>query len=61
MTGIVAELHPYGLTNVTAACVALDVAPFSATNPDEFLFWDGIHPTKDGHAILAQKAAEIIR
>jgi phospholipase/lecithinase/hemolysin len=29
--------------------------PFCA-NPGKFLFWDGIHPTKAGHRILAERA-----
>jgi len=24
--------------------------------PDRFLFWDGIHPSRAGHAILADEA-----
>src|SRR5437588_7599042 len=44
--------HPaqFGFTNVTQ--------PFLTTggNPDEFLFWDSVHPTTIGHAVLAQEA-----
>ena len=50
----------FELTNVTRACVTT-VAPFHCDNPGEFLFWDGIHPTKAGHAILARRAAEVIQ
>ena len=38
----------FGLTNVTSACVSPEVAPFSCSQPDEFLFWDGIHPDERG-------------
>ena len=34
--------------------------PFACKKPDEFLFWDGIHPTKSGHAILAEEAARLL-
>jgi phospholipase/lecithinase/hemolysin len=26
-------------------------------HPEDFLFWDGIHPTRAGHRILAERAA----
>ena len=40
----------FGFTNV--------IQPFLTTggNADEFLFWDSVHPTTVGHAVLAQKA-----
>ena len=54
--------HPaqFGLSNVTAPCVTPDVAPFVCDSPDEFLLWDGIHPTPAVHAILAQAAASAL-
>ena len=30
-------------------------------NPDQFLFWDGIHPTTAAHRILAQRAFDAVR
>jgi phospholipase/lecithinase/hemolysin len=41
----------YGLTNVTDACGAA----ISMCDPATALFWDGIHPTAAGHALLAQQ------
>jgi phospholipase/lecithinase/hemolysin len=49
----------FGLTNVTDACVTPDVPPFKCQKPQEFLFWDGIHPTKEGHSILAAEALRV--
>jgi phospholipase/lecithinase/hemolysin len=54
--------HPeaFGLTDVTSPCVTPNIAPFTCDRPDEFLFWDGIHPTKAVHAIIAQEAASML-
>jgi phospholipase/lecithinase/hemolysin len=61
LNGIVAAPAAFGLTNVATPCLTPGKAPFSCTNADEFLFWDGIHPTKAGHAILAREAADVVR
>lgn len=55
---IVAHPEAVGLTNVDTPCIALNttVHPYCA-RPDQFLFWDGIHPTTTGHAIVAQRAS----
>jgi outer membrane lipase/esterase len=47
---IVADPASFGLVNVTDACGAT-----SGCDPSTFLFWDGIHPTSAGHAILARE------
>lgn len=43
----------YGLQEVTTACIQPNVPPFQCQRPDRHLFWDGIHPTRAGHAIIA--------
>jgi phospholipase/lecithinase/hemolysin len=51
---IVANPDNYGLTNVTDMCITPGVKGDSqCSEPNGYLFWDGIHPTKAGHAILA--------
>ena len=57
---LVTDPSAFGLTDVTAACVTPSVAPYSCGRPDEFLFWDGLHPTKAAHAIIAQEAASVL-
>jgi phospholipase/lecithinase/hemolysin len=60
LTAIVANAQAFGLTTVTTACVTPNVAPFTCHEANQFLFWDGIHPTRAGHAILAQEAADVL-
>ena len=61
VTAIVDEPTVFDLTIVTTACVTQNVAPFTCERPDEFLFWDGIHPTKAGHAIIARETALVLQ
>jgi phospholipase/lecithinase/hemolysin len=50
-----AIIHPskFGFTNVTGACVSGTTA---CSAPQQFLFWDGIHPTTATHEILGERA-----
>lgn len=53
---IISNPGAYGLTNVTDACVQ----NLAICDPDTWLFWDGVHPTTAGHALLgAQFAAAV--
>lgn len=58
---VVAAPAAYGLTEVVTPCVTPNVPPFTCSRPDEYLFWDGIHPTTAGHAILAREAAAVLQ
>ena len=60
LAAIVANPAAYELTSVTTACLTPNEAPFSCHRPSEYLFWDGIHPTKAAHALLAQLAASVL-
>ena len=60
LNGIVGEPSGYDLTNTATPCLTPDAAPFFCQQPDEYLFWDGIHPTKAAHAIVAATASLLI-
>lgn len=57
---IVTDPVSFGFTNTTEACVTPNVPPYFCKDADEYVFWDGIHPTKVTHAIVAQKAVSTI-
>jgi len=61
LQAIVAEPEDFGLTNVTAACITPNIAPYHCKAFKDYLFWDGIHPTAAAHAIVAQQAAAALR
>jgi phospholipase/lecithinase/hemolysin len=53
INNIVANPARFGLRDATTACIQPNVPPFQCRNPDRHLFWDGIHPSRAGHAIAA--------
>jgi outer membrane lipase/esterase len=60
LNGIVTSPESYGLTNTRDACIVPDAEPFSCQAADDYLFWDGIHPTRAGHAVVAGAVAALI-
>ena len=55
VTSAVIDPAATGLLNMTDACGAI-----SACDPSTYLFWDGLHPTSAGHALLAQHMLQMI-
>ena len=47
----------YGFTNTTGTAL---VGNTPAPNPDEYVFWDDIHPTRVAHALLGTAAGELV-
>ncbi|MBU6346262.1 autotransporter domain-containing protein [Cylindrospermopsis raciborskii] len=48
--------NKYGLKNITEPCLQNP----ACTNPDEFLFWDPIHPTAKAHQLISQYALSVL-
>jgi phospholipase/lecithinase/hemolysin len=46
----------FGFSNVTDACITPTEPPFRCQQPDDYLFWDGVHPTHAAHAVVADAA-----
>jgi phospholipase/lecithinase/hemolysin len=44
----------YGLGDVEDSCLAFNVTTNAVcADPDRYLFWDGIHPTRAGHLLIS--------
>lgn len=62
---IVANAPAYGLLNTTDRCYTGDDTGFTGggavcARPDQYLFWDGIHPTTVAHNILGQAMLQTV-
>ncbi len=61
ITDIVASPGTFGIGNAEDACLTpLVTAGAICKSPDEYLFWDGIHPTRAGHEIVAGAALDAL-
>ncbi|MHC0064923.1 SGNH/GDSL hydrolase family protein [Nostoc sp. UIC 10890] len=65
---IIAEPRKFGLKNATNYCIQdLSVVPLNlptqpvACNPDEFLFWDPVHPTAAAHRLIGESAFSVLK
>ena len=47
---------PPGITNTTQACLSTTTF-IPCANPDQYVFWDGVHPTDVTHRLLAARFA----
>ena len=60
LNSIISNPDDYGIEVTNVPCVTPNIAPYKCTNPDTYLFWDGLHPTKAVHKIMAHDAAEVL-
>jgi outer membrane lipase/esterase len=57
---VVATPAAFGLRDVTTACIKPYDPPFQCQHPNRHLFWDGIHPTRAAHGIIALLVAKTL-
>ena len=54
---VVDDPATFGFTNVTGSCLTQAGV---CSNPSEYLFWDGFHPTTAAHEILAERFEAVV-
>ena len=62
LNGVIANPLAYGFTNTTQPClqgITLTGGSVCA-DPNSYLFWDGVHPTAAGHALLGDAMAAAV-
>jgi outer membrane lipase/esterase len=61
LTAIVANPGEFGLKNATESCLAFGVVVnVICKKPQQYLFWDGLHPTTAAHGILAKEVKQAL-
>jgi len=61
INSVIDDPDAYGLLNVTDACLTPVVYDDAiCDDPDSYLFWDGIHPTRAAHLLIANEALGVM-
>lgn len=62
LESVLADPDAFHFADVTDACLQFGVTVDAiCDHPRDFLFWDGLHPTRHGHAVVAREAFEVLR
>jgi phospholipase/lecithinase/hemolysin len=54
LNDVVANAAAFGFTNVTDPCFDRNALTL-CSNPDQYMFWDDVHPTSRGHRIIGDR------
>ena len=57
---VVAAPALVNLSVVDQPCITPGIPPYTCKDPGQYMFWDGAHPTKAGHAIMAHAAETVL-
>lgn len=61
LESLVFKPQQIGLTDVSDTCIVPGVIVHAiCRDPDDYLFWDGIHPTHTVHEFLARQAYQLV-
>ena len=61
LQSLVSNPQQIGLEDVTDSCITPGVIVHAiCRDTDDYLFWDGIHPTHTVHVFLAQQALQLL-
>lgn len=57
---IILNPENYGLSNTTDHCIKPFEPPFRCGRPDEYVYWDNIHPTSKVHEIIGKAIVDAL-
>lgn len=58
---IVADPDSAGIENAIESCLSFGVVGKAiCRQPNRHLFWDAVHPTRTGHAVLAEAVEQLL-
>ncbi|MBQ0721123.1 MAG: SGNH/GDSL hydrolase family protein [Gammaproteobacteria bacterium] len=57
---ILAEPEDFGISETEMPCITPNIPPYVCKKPNQFLFWDGIHPSKAVHKVMADEARKVL-